>query len=206
MRCPGCRKVGIFPGVLQHDAAFMTLVEERTNTRENRTCGLRWCPDPACRAIVFVVLRGAEVVSSFPAERIEFDTSEIPERVVRAFEEAIACHADQCFVAAAMLIRKGLEELCEDRVAKGDTLKARIADLRTKVLIPTDLLDGADELRILGNEAAHVKSKDYDQIGQAEVETALEFSKELLKAVYQYKALLKRLQQLKKAHGAAAAP
>jgi hypothetical protein len=97
------------------------------------------------------------------------------------------------------MVRKTLEELCRERGAKGRDLKDRIRDLGTKVILPKELLEGLDDLRLLGNDAAHFESQAYDNVGEEEVETAIEFTKEVLKAVYQYKALLQRLQKLKKA-------
>lgn len=96
------------------------------------------------------------------------------------------------------MIRRTLEELCEDKKALGANLKARIAALNAVAIIPTELLNAADELRILGNDAAHIEAKDYDKIGEEESELAIELAKELLKAVYQYNALLTRLTALKK--------
>jgi hypothetical protein len=77
-------------------------------------------------------------------------------------------------------------------------LKERIKALGTKVVLPTELLDGLDDLRLLGNDAAHIESNEYDKVGQEEVEIGIEFAKEVLKAVYQYSALLNRLRALKK--------
>jgi hypothetical protein len=54
------------------------------------------------------------------------------------------------------------------------------------------------DLRLLGNDAAHLESKSYDDVGAAEVDTELLFAKELLKATYPYSALLARLRALKK--------
>jgi hypothetical protein len=59
------------------------------------------------------------------------------------------------------------------------------------------VLDGLDDLRLLGNDAAHIESNVYDRIGREEVEVGIEFTKEVLKAVYQYSALLARLRGLK---------
>ena len=56
----------------------------------------------------------------------------------------------------------------------------------------------ATRLRLLGNAAAHVESKTYEEIGAAELQAAIEFTKEILKGVYQYKGLLTKLQELKK--------
>lgn len=96
------------------------------------------------------------------------------------------------------MVRRTLEELCDDKAAKGNNLKERIAALKNVAVVPADLLDAADELRILGNDAAHIEAKTYDQIGKDESELAIELAKELLKAVYQYASLVARLTALKK--------
>ena len=53
------------------------------------------------------------------------------------------------------------------------------------------------ELRFLGNDAAHVEARAFDEIGEEELDISIEFTKELLKAVYQYKDLTNRLEALK---------
>ena len=80
----------------------------------------------------------------------------------------------------------------------GVNLKEKIKNLRNKVLIPEELLDAADELRLLGNDAAHIEAKEFSEIGEPELNIAIEFAKEILKAVYQYSALLNKMQSLKK--------
>jgi uncharacterized protein DUF4145 len=97
------------------------------------------------------------------------------------------------------MVRKTLEELCENRGAQGKNLKDRITDLGGKVVLPKELLDGLDDLRLLGNDAAHIESKVFQQVGKDEVELSIEFTKEVLKAIYQYDDLLARLRALKKA-------
>jgi uncharacterized protein DUF4145 len=84
------------------------------------------------------------------------------------------------------------------RGAKGKDLKDRISDLRGKVILPPELFDAMDELRLLGNDAAHVEAKSYEEIRAEELQTAIEFTKEILKGVYQYRGLLTKLQDLKK--------
>ena len=160
--------------------------------------GQRRCPNPECNAHLFVVWHNNVIVRSYPALRIDFDTTNIPRSVTSAFEEAISCHANECFIAAAIMVRKTLEELCRDRGAQGKDLKERIRDLGTKIVLPKELLDGLDDLRLLGNLAAHIESREYDQVGNEEVEIGIEFTKEVLKATYQYSALLNRLRGLKK--------
>jgi len=54
-----------------------------------------------------------------------------------------------------------------------------------------------DDLRLLGNDAAHIESKVYDNVGREEVEVGIELAKEVLKGVYQMSDLLARLRGLK---------
>jgi hypothetical protein len=143
-------------------------------------------------------MENGHIVDTYPAETIDFDTTNIPIGVRSALEEAIKCHAQSCFVASAIMVRKTLEELCRDRAAVGPNLKERIKALGTKVVLPQELLDGLDDLRLLGNDAAHIESQEYAKVGKEEVEVGVEFTKEVLKAVYQYSALLSRLRALKK--------
>jgi hypothetical protein len=156
------------------------------------------CPNKNCHGVVYVVADSSGILLSFPPKLIDFDATNIPTEIRDALQEAIQCHANDCFMAAAIMVRKTLEELCRERDAKGDNLKNRIRDLRSKVVIPTELLDGIDDLRLLGNDAAHIESTVFDKIGREEVELGIEFAKEVLKAVYQYSDLLARLRAVKR--------
>lgn len=164
----------------------------------NIRAGERRCPNISCGALLFIIWQNNQIVESYPALRIDFDKTNIPPTVVSALAEAITCHANECFIAAAIMVRKTLEALCRERGAKGKDLKERIRELGTKIVLPKELLDGLDELRLLGNDAAHIESHEYDQVGKEEVEVGIEFTKEVLKATFQYATLLGRLRGLKK--------
>lgn len=189
LRCPVCRQQGTFEHTIPNDLVV---------AGSGEILGIRRCPNPLCRTVVFVVVRQGELVASYPPERVDFDPSGIPTEIVKAFEEVIACHAAQCFVAAAIMVRKTLELICHNRGAGGGNLKERLQSLRSKVILPPELFDGLDDLRLLGNDAAHVESQIYNQVGREEVEVGIEFAKEILKAAYQYNKLLQRLKSLKK--------
>jgi hypothetical protein len=192
LRCPGCRKNGTFDSVIQFDGQIST-------SNGPVYAGLRCCPNPDCRTLIFCVLNAAgTLMECFPPETIDFDATNIPAGIQSAFEEAIKCHAQSCFVASAIMVRKTLEELCRERGANGANLKERIRALGTKVVLPMELLDGLDDLRLLGDDAAHIESQEYSKVGKDEVEVGIEFAKEVLKAVYQYSDLLARLRALKK--------
>jgi hypothetical protein len=165
-------------------------------------CGQRRCPIPECNGHIFVVIEKGKLLAAYPGVRIDFDSTGIPDSVLKSFEEALDCHTSGLFISAAIMIRRALEDICEDRGAKGGDLKARIKALSSKVIIPQELLDGMDELRILGNDAAHVNAKAYASISDAELRVAIEFAKEILKALYQYAGLLEKLRALKSPGGA----
>lgn len=186
-RCPHCGKEAVLVGVGEGDI----------NVGGDFVCGQRRCPNPQCRGHMFIVLQRGVLKASYPPVRIDFNPEEIPADVRKTFEEALTCHAENCYVAAAIMVRRTLEEICADRQATGDNLKARIQDLRSKIVIPQELLDGMDELRLLGNDAAHLEAKVYKSISEQELTVAIEFTKEILKGIYQYSSLLEKLRALK---------
>jgi hypothetical protein len=51
---------------------------------------------------------------------------------------------------------------------------------------------------LLGNDAAHIESQEFNTVGKEEVEIGIQFTKEVLKAVFQYSDLLAKLRSLKK--------
>jgi hypothetical protein len=165
---------------------------------------MRVCPNLECGGLVFL-LYSREAFSYtlpelqwWPPEVIDFDATNLPNPILGSLEEAVKAYAAGCYKATALMVRRLLEELCEDKQATGKDLKDRLKALRKNIVIPDELLAGADELRLLGNDAAHVESKEYDAIGPAEALLAIELAKELLKAVYQYTALVDKPRTLKK--------
>ena len=161
---------------------------------------MRRCPNGKCFGHLFFVYnsQNGEIIITHPSDTIPFDKENIPDKVLNAFQEAIISHANNCFIASAIMIRKTLEEICLNRGATGKNLYARLEDLGTKIVIPKELIEGMQELRLLGNDAAHIESNTFDEVGKNEVEISIEFTKEILKAVYQYESLLGKLRSLKK--------
>ena len=189
LRCPSCKQIGVFQP-LGGDLQF-------ADSGRPFQVGQRMCPNASCKAHIFVIRQNGRLVASYPPERIDFDSSRIPKSIIENFEEAITCHANQCFVAAAIMVRKTLEVLCSIQGASGSDLQQRIRALESKVVLPPELLTGLNDLRLLGNDAAHLTAKTFAEVSQEEVEVAIEFTKEVLKAIYQYSNLLERLQSLK---------
>jgi hypothetical protein len=99
--------------------------------------------------------------------------------------------------AAAIMVRRTVEELCAERQASGDALEDRIGALAPLVSLPQSLLDGAGVLRLLGKGAARVEADVFDQITHDELEVAILFTKELLRATYQYSDLMSKLEGMR---------
>lgn len=202
LRCPGCKDRVALEGIpLEQDVVFGQADGPGFHA------GQRVCPNPDCRTHLFVAYEsrasGAAVLSSYPQEVLDFDPSGLPDKVLAAFEEAVTCHANQCWVAAAMMVRKTLEELCSDHEIATGNLKDKIQKLESKVVLPKQLIEGLDALRLLGNDAAHIESRDYEKVGQEEVEIAIDVAKEILKATYQMDTIVARLTALKRQRDAA---
>jgi hypothetical protein len=194
-KCPICGNGGTFEPLESED---VFIHDEGAGAMY--TVGHRICPNRDCSAYLFFCKRKgpAEALFTFPSLRIDFKTENIPEKIRSCLKEAIACHAEGCYVASAIMVRRTLEELCEDKATKGDNLKKRIECLKSAVVLPKELFVAMDELRLLGNDAAHIESKEYDKIGEDEVAVAIELTKEVLKSVYQMDTLVAKLRSLKK--------
>ena len=202
-RCPHCMHIGAFSRLVPND--FLIAHNEinptsKTKAEKAQTCvGVRVCPNPECKGIVFAVMDDKGASTCLPNEVLDFDASDIPLPIAKSLQEAIKCHSSECYKAAALMVRRTLEELCDERKATGGTLKDRLGALSKIVIVPQELLAAADHLRLLGNDAAHVEAKNYENVGEAEVRVAIDLTKELLKASYQFKGLLGRLTALQKA-------
>lgn len=193
-KCPQCGREGTLDAVNVND---VSVAVEKVGTK---WAGVRKCPNPACNGLVFVIFppSGGAAVISFPVSHINFDTTDIPENIVLCIRELLDCYANECYVAAAIMVRRTLELICVDKAAQGGDLKARIQDLGKKIVLPQELLTAMDELRLLGNDAAHVQAKAFADIDKPHLDVAIEFAREILKATYQYASLLEKLKALKK--------
>jgi hypothetical protein len=190
LRCPSCRQLGTFEQV----GIDMLLQPALVYT------GKRRCPNPDCHAQMYVSIDGQsmKVEEAYPPELIDFDSSDVPTSVVAALEEAITCHANKCFFAAAIMVRKTLEEIAHDQHTTGSDLAKRIDSLGQKVGLPPEYIQGLHDLRFLGNDGAHFELKHYDQVGPEEVTLGVGIVKEVLQRVYQYTSLVRQLQARKK--------
>lgn len=189
VRCPYCDQLG----------SFEPLHNVNDASNGHSISGIRRCPNPSCSSAVFVVLAENNfVIGHYPVSNIAFDFANIPENIAQTFRQALATRSHGLNIASAIMIRRTLEELCHDKGAVGENLKKRLEALRANIIIPPALLAALDDLRLFGNDAAHVEASTFDKIGTEELDAAIDLVKEILKSVYQLDSLLMRLQALKK--------
>jgi hypothetical protein len=123
--------------------------------------GQRRCPNKVCNTHVFFALQRDRLLAVYPSERMQFDKTGVPPLVVSSLEEAMTWYAYGCCREAAMLVCRSLEELCQERRVAGSNLKTRIDVLGRTASLPIGMLEALHDLRLLGNDAAHIESKDY---------------------------------------------
>ncbi len=197
IRCPHCLHVGTFSAATSGlEWTKYQKGQSRTRGRLMHAC-LRVCPNPQCDGIIFTISSGHEFVRVLPPELIDFDAEGLPAELLATLQEAISCHAAGAYRASAMMVRRLLEEICDESGATGKDLHARLIALRSKITLPEELFDAMGELKALGNDAAHIAARNYIQIGKDESEDSIELAKEILKARYQLKGLLNRLRARK---------
>ena len=195
-RCPHCLKMGNF---IKFEKDHQVVIIKQESKAVGGFAGFRVCPDKQCKKIIFVVGKSEEDFETIPNPReFIFDSKSIPINILKHFQEAVDCFDIKAFTASIIMIRRSLEELCLDQGCSGSNLYKRIEDLATKITIPDALIKALDELRLLGNDAAHVELKNFDKIGKDEALIAIKITFSILNSVYQMDDLLDEITNLKK--------
>ncbi len=190
--CPFCGVLGTF--LTLHNAAF-TIPDGAPPLKK---IAFQTCPSRQCLGLLLIIMEGQRIVKTYPGIGRSINTENVPDRVREAFREGADCFANQCYVASAILIRKTLEELCADKGATGGNLYQKITNLGTQMTIPTSLIEAMHNLRLLGNDAAHLESQTYNQIGPEELELSIDVTQKIITSVYQLGDILSRFESLKR--------
>jgi Domain of unknown function (DUF4145) len=195
VRCPHCRQLGSFSS--WRAIGFNKSGRFGANrVTQIYTAHIRICPNMVCQGIVFTIESSdGKIAEIEPPQLLDFNPDGLPENCLRTLKEAIACHAGGAYRAAAMMVRRLLEEICDANSAKGNNLHERLNSLKSIIVLPTDMFDAMFALKALGNDAAHIEAKEYNEIGRDEAEVSIELVKEILKALYQLKGLIARLKK-----------
>ncbi|MEJ0061986.1 MAG: DUF4145 domain-containing protein [Alphaproteobacteria bacterium] len=196
IRCPHCRELGSFAKMTQAGFSYLKKTTQAVSVPFAAT--IRICPNQICRGLVLVIEQSGRALKIEPPQLLDFNANNLPSVCQETLKEAVACHAAGAYRAAAMMVRRLLEEICELNKAEGANLHNRLDALRSIIVLPQALFDAMGELKALGNDAAHIEAKAYDNIGREEAEDSIELAKEILKSLYQLQGLVERLQARKK--------
>jgi hypothetical protein len=197
VRCPHCRELGSFNTIGTAKSYIKGGKVGPNPVAGTYYAAMRICPNMRCKGLIFVIEDGHGPLEIEPPQLLDFNPEGLAPRLRQTLTEAVACHGAGAYRAAAMMVRRLLEEICDENNAAGANLHERLAALRSTIVLPEPLFEAMNELKALGNDAAHVEAKAYDNIGAEEAADSIELAKEIVKALYQLKGLIARLQARK---------
>lgn len=128
-------------------------------------------------------------------------STDAPAGIRRDFDEAQRCMSVSAHTAAAILARRLLEGIAVDLGAEGRTLAAKLNNLKETGAIDGRLVEWADALRVVGNDAAH---KVDTVVLHEDATDALSFAEAMADYVYTFRSRYDRF--LERRNKAAAPP
>ncbi len=126
-------------------------------------------------------------------------SNKVPEKIRKAYMDATAIAKVGSPSAYAVLIRRALEFILQDKHVKGKSLAQQIKKMAIQDKIPPIFLEMTDSIRILGNYGAHANNV---ELTHEDVKVMDDFFVALLEYIYiapqKIEVLRKRLKNLKK--------
>jgi hypothetical protein len=122
-------------------------------------------------------------VRIYPPRDREFGAS-VPKDIARAFSEARTCFRGKAFTAAAIMCRKTLEGICAVHGVQSGPLAVQLKILKESGTIENRLFEWAEELRTMGNQAAHGVEL---AISAEDARDTLEFTEALIKYIFTFR-------------------
>jgi len=225
--CPCCNKEVAFlpyesiPDV-QTDFGMCTQFDYEANYK-----GIRQCSNPECEAIFSISFDfdiqscgghhdDGEYIEQYDKTISNLQTlpeqdkcvylESLPRNVASSFIEAQKCYHKGCYIASAIMIRKTLEEICEDYniiIEKNPNLEKKINAFLALEEISGKTGKEFDILREFGNDGTHSQLKWFDEISKQAVERALKVLQHALEIIYdtrpaEYQKAIENLERHKK--------
>jgi len=104
-----------------------------------------------------------------------------PDIVNNPFKEATKCYRAQAYEACAIMCRKGIEAICQDKGQVNGNLAQKLRNLKDNHILEETFYNWANELRGIGNDGAH----SHDQkVLQQDAKDALNFFEALITYLY----------------------
>lgn len=140
-------------------------------------------------------------VSALQGERILFPNEEkqidkdIPNIVKKAYRNAVKSYTYGLYEPCVIMCRKCLEAICFELGEKKGSLNQRLLNLTKKNAIDTKLVDWANGLRLIGNEAVH----DLDiEISKEDANDSIHFIEALLMYIFSLNRRFEEFQRRRK--------
>ena len=112
------------------------------------------------------------VVNEYPPAN-----DDMPDYIKKIYDEA-GVIAKESPRAAAALLRLALQELCKTLECEGDNLRKQIERLAESKKVSSDVIQAADMVRLVGNDALHP-----DRVGDVDLENATDVVEDLFEFV-----------------------
>lgn len=106
----------------------------------------------------------------------------VPTAIASAFEEAVVAHSANCPRACAVMARRTLEAIADDKGQTTGTLAKRLEALSQAGLLHPALVGWAREVRLVGNTGAHFDP--IDDVSKEDAAQLVRFTSELLRFLY----------------------
>jgi hypothetical protein len=133
-----------------------------------------------------VLIRWTEIsdpVQVFPAPDRPLSRS-VPEAIRECFQEARDCFRAGAHTATALMCRRTLEAVAREHGVAERSLAATLQVMKDRGIIEARLLDWAQALRVVGNEAAHEVER---AVPGQDAQDALDFTSALLEYMYTFR-------------------
>ncbi|MBT2160513.1 DUF4145 domain-containing protein [Zobellia barbeyronii] len=116
----------------------------------------------------------------------------IPEKLRDSLKESIKCFRANSYTATAIMCRRTIEGFCFLKGVKDKNLAKSIEKLKTNGIINEQLYEWANELRLVGNEAAHNIEIEFSVVDSRDI---LDFTIAILDFTYSFKDKFDRFKE-----------
>jgi Domain of unknown function (DUF4145) len=116
----------------------------------------------------------------------------IPEKLQKALLECIQCYKAGANTATAIMCRRTLEGFCKLKGAEEKNLEKSIKKLKDDGSINEQLYEWANQLRLVGNEAAHDIESEFFSLDAKDI---LDFTIAILDFTYSFKDKFDRFKE-----------
>ncbi len=124
----------------------------------------------------------------------------VPESLRREHGEATSCFKSGAYTATVVMVRRTLEGVCNQHGVTRKPLFKALEEMEGKGLIEGRLLEWSQELRVLGNEAAHFTG---GHVSRQDASDAIALAEAILDYLYVFSA---RFEEFKSRRGQTANP